>query len=81
MTIQYLLLIAISLSGIPVGLLISKYTKEELKEGRKWFKLIMALCAVIFAFSLIIDEINLKSSIMAVSGFVFLLSLTSLKKS
>lgn len=29
--------------GIPIGNLLAKYTKEELKDGRKWFRRLVAL--------------------------------------
>ena len=31
------------LLGFPIGMLLAKFTKEELKEGQKWFKLIIFL--------------------------------------
>ena len=37
--------------GIPIGNLLAKSTKEELNQGRKWFKWIIVFClagAVIF---------------------------------
>ncbi len=41
----YNLLIGIMLLilGIPIGNLLAKITKEELKQGKKWFKLIIIL--------------------------------------
>jgi len=49
----YLLLIGILflVSGIPIGKLLAKVTKEELKQGKKWFKLLIILCltgAIVF---------------------------------
>ncbi len=35
--------ILILLLGIPIGDLLAKYTKEELKQGRKWFKILIAV--------------------------------------
>ncbi len=38
-------------SGIPIGDILAKTTKEELKSGNKWFKSLIILCilgAVIF---------------------------------
>ena len=35
--------ILILLIGIPVGNIIAKYTKEELRAGQRWFKLIVLL--------------------------------------
>ncbi len=29
--------------GIPLGNLLARYTKEELKEGKKWFKILVFL--------------------------------------
>lgn len=46
--IQTFILIRIVLLGIPAGLLVSKYAKEELKPGKKWFKMIMAISGFIF---------------------------------
>ena len=33
--------ILVLILGIPIGLYLSKITKEELNEGQKWFKLII----------------------------------------
>ena len=47
------LAIIILVLGIPLGNLLAKITKEELKSGKKWFKLFMIIClicAVIFLF-------------------------------
>ena len=32
--------------GIPIGNFIAKSTKEELKTGKKWFKIIIVLCLI-----------------------------------
>ena len=76
-----LLLLLISILGIPAGLLISKYTKEELKGGKKWFKILMILMMIIVLISLVfVSDIDQKSLIITVSGFVFFLAGTSLRK-
>jgi len=36
-------IVLILLTAIPAGFLLAWLTKEELKDGRKWFKLIIAL--------------------------------------
>ena len=43
----YKLLIGIGILalGVPIGMLLVKKTKEELKSGRKWFKVIVILSA------------------------------------
>ena len=33
--------VAVLVLGYHIGILLAKYTKEELKQGRKWFKLIV----------------------------------------
>jgi len=38
--------IGILILGIPIGSLLAYFTKEELKVGRKWFKLIIFLSLV-----------------------------------
>ena len=81
MNLEILLLLLISLAGIPAGLLISKYTKEELKSGKKWFKILMILMAAVILISFIlISNIDQRSLIITVSGFVFFLAGTSLRK-
>lgn len=40
--IELIVGIFILLLGIPIGSLIAKLTKEELKEGQKWFKVVIA---------------------------------------
>jgi uncharacterized membrane protein YfcA len=32
--------------GIPIGHILAKNTKEELKKGRKWFLLLIAICGI-----------------------------------
>ena len=78
-TIQILLLILIALLGIPAGLLISRHTKEELKPGKKWFAVLMIIAGIIVLVSALSDFAE-KMLVMTVSGFVFLLALTSLRK-
>lgn len=37
---------AILILGIPLGDLLARHTKEELKDGRKWFKLIIIISLI-----------------------------------
>lgn len=34
------------LLGIPIGIVLAKQTKEELKEGQKWFKIIIIVSLI-----------------------------------
>lgn len=38
--------IAVLILGIPIGHILAKNTKEELKKGRKWLLILIALCFV-----------------------------------
>jgi hypothetical protein len=76
-TLQNLLLLIVTLFGIPAGLVISKYTKEEIKKGKLELKILAAACAVIFLASFLVSDGAL---IRVASGFSFLLAITSLRK-
>ena len=39
--------------GIPIGNFLAKITKEELKSGKKWFKLIILICFIVGFWGLI----------------------------
>lgn len=70
-------LVLIALFGIPAGLIISKYTKEEIRKGKTELKILAFVCMVIFLASFLMNNGSL---IRVISGFVFLLTLTSLQK-
>ena len=38
--------IGVLILGFPIGSILARYTREELKTGQKWFKLIIALSLV-----------------------------------
>jgi len=76
--LQLFLLIAVMLSGWFIGRFISSKTKEELKAGKKWFKLLCLaslITAIYGLFALQGDELVF---LIASCFFVFLLSLASL---
>lgn len=53
-----LLVVLTLLTAIPVGLLIAWLTKEELRDGQKWFKLVVLLsCVGSVAFLILKNEI------------------------
>ncbi|MFQ5531750.1 MAG: hypothetical protein ACE5ES_04000 [Candidatus Nanoarchaeia archaeon] len=45
-TTQIAIGIAILLLGVPIGNYLAKHTKEELKVGQAWFKIIIILCVI-----------------------------------
>ena len=44
--IKILISVLILLLGVPIGNILKKYTQEEMKQGRKWFKLLTFICLV-----------------------------------
>ena len=77
---QYLLLTTIALLGIPLGIFISRYTKEELPRGKKWFGILVLLSFISIMASLLRfkgDELALSLTSLA---FLLLLSASSLFK-
>lgn len=63
--------IAVLLVGVPIGSYLAKLTKEELKQGKKWFKLI-----IIFSLFGSIISLILKNDILFFS-FLFIAIVTS----
>ncbi len=53
---KYVIGIIILLIGIPIGSLLAKYTKEELKSGQRWFKLIIILCLISAVISAVLEN-------------------------
>ena len=64
--------ILVLILGIPIGLYLSKITKEELKEGQKWFKLIIPV-----SFIGAITSLILKNDVLFFS-FLFITIVTSM---
>jgi len=73
--LQLLLLFVIVFSGWPLGSFIASKTKEELKAGRKWFKIAMVLCFALILVSIL--ALNGNEMILAVSSLAFMLMLFS----
>jgi len=60
--IKFLTGIVVLVLGIPIGNYLAKLTKEELKSGQIWFKLIIILCVIGSVLALIFrDDILLFS--------------------
>lgn len=76
--LQIFLLIAVSLLGIPVGFLLKYFTKEEMRPGRKWFKMV-SIASLAILFGLIVTGENLPLYITAFS-FIFFISAVPLLK-
>ena len=68
--------IAFLLLGTPIGSYLAEKTKEELKQGRKWFKLIIVVSLVSSIVALIIQNDFLFFSFL----FIALVTSRSLRK-
>jgi hypothetical protein len=54
--LKILIGLVILVLGIPIGSYLAKITKEELKKGQKWFKLIIIICLIGAIISLILSN-------------------------
>ena len=72
--IQITLLVLVGLAGIPAGVFVAQHTWEELKPGRKWFKIIAITSVAIAAVSLFMAEGDTLALILGVSAFTFFLA-------
>ena len=68
--------IAVLFLGIPVGNILAKNTKEELKEGRKWFLLLILTCFIGAVLSLVFG----KDSLLFTFLFIAIVTSRSLGK-
>jgi len=75
-TLKIAIGIAFLLLGIPIGSYLAEKTKEELKQGRKWFKLIIVVSLVSSIVALIIQNDFLFFSFL----FIALVTSRSLRK-
>lgn len=62
--------------GFPIGSYLAKVTKEELKSGKKWFKLIIIISLILGFVGLIIGNDSLMFSFF----FIAIIASRSLKK-
>ncbi len=78
---QIIVAIVVALLGYPVGLLITKFTPEELKQGRKWFKLMILISFLAIIISVFIATGETLLFLASAFVFVALVALASLVKS
>lgn len=52
-TIKFIIAIIGLILGFPIGVLLAKQTKEELRKGQMWFKLVILACFIGAVLSLI----------------------------
>lgn len=71
-----LLQIILLLLAIPVGLLIANLTREELKDGKKYFKAIIVASIIVGIWFYLVGE----TYITWTAGFIIITTLVSLTK-
>ena len=73
---NFILGVILLILGIPIGNLLAKTTKEELKQGKKWFKLLIILSLIGAFVFLILGNDALLFSLL----FIAVVTSRSLKK-
>jgi len=73
-TIQNSLLILIALLGIPAGYYLKSLTKEEMKDGEKWFQILGVLAIITFITSLTLLKGEVLALLLTISSFIFFIS-------
>lgn len=66
-----LMSVLILLTAIPVGLILAWSTKEELFEGRKWFRIIVSIALVISIISFAIKNYILGFTLLYIAIVTF----------
>lgn len=59
--------IVVLVVGIPIGNYLARLTREELKDGQKWFKPIIVLCMIGAVLSLILRDDVLLFSLLFIA--------------
>jgi len=78
MIVQFLLYALVLLTAIPAGYVLAWLCKDELKDGRKWFKIILCSLAVVMIVSFVF---YINTSIILSLAYMIIITLVSLKKS
>lgn len=79
--LKYLLLLTVLICAFPLGYLLAKSTKEELKQGRKAFIAIIIISPIIAAMSIFLPLSQEDRLLMITSMlFIAIFSVISLKK-
>ena len=74
--LKILIGVIVLILGIPIGNILAKYTKEELKDGRKWFNLLIFIGLIGGLVGAIIQNDSLMFSFL----FIVVVSSRSLKR-
>jgi hypothetical protein len=80
-TAQMVMIAILAISGFPLGIFLSNYIKEELKQGRRWFAMIIVLSIIGMILSLILAKSDALVFLLASLVFIFLMFLACFIKS
>jgi len=75
-----ILLLIIALAGFPVGRIIAKHTKEEVRKGKWCFMLTEIISALTILYGIIFSDYQKQLMITASFGFIAMLALAALKE-
>lgn len=70
--LQYALMLLVILVAFPIGFLLAKLTKEELKSGRVWFQLVIVL-AIVITIASICSKLCLNDILITVTSMLFII--------
>ena len=70
-SLQIILAIATLAAAVPAGIMLKKYTREEMKDGGKYFK-VLCIASLIAAFGFIFIPIGEALKMTAMFGLVFI---------
>jgi len=76
--ISTILYIGILVLAVPLGLLLKYLTKEEQKDGKKWFAILLIILVVALIVNLFFDY-ELKSVVRLSLGFMIIVVLVNFK--
>ena len=74
--LKILIGVIVLILGIPIGNILAKYTKEELKDGRKWFNLLIFIGLIGGLIGAIIQNDSLMFSFL----FIAVVTIRSLRR-
>ena len=74
--LKILIGVIVLILGIPIGNILAKYTKEELKDGRKWFNLLIFIGLIGGLVGAIIQNDSLMFSFL----FIAIVTIRSLRR-
>jgi len=79
-TAQTIMIVILAISGFPLGIFLSNHIKEELKQGKPFFVIILILSIIGMILSLIFAKSDTLVFLLSALVFVFLMFLVCFLK-